>query len=313
MMIQNFKQLLEAAKRISEKRQQPVPVVVAAGQDVAALSALIEAQHKGLASGILVGPEQEIQHCLNELSGEANSKFEIINATDDIEIARQTVEQVHAGRAEILMKGKIKTSILFKAILDKNSGLRTGRLMSDVFVFEFPARSANQFIMITDGGINLAPDLNQKVQLIENAIFVAHALGNPQPKVAVLSAIETINPDLPATIDAAALSKMNQRGQIQGCLVDGPLALDNAISQEAARTKHIDSPVAGNAEILLCPNLETANILAKSTTYFANLPLAHICIGATVPVLIPSRSDSASAKLFSIALSMVVREHQTTP
>jgi phosphate butyryltransferase len=309
-MIKNFDQLLNEAKRISIERDRPVQVVLAAGHDPEALAALLEARELGLANGILVGDEHQIRSTLDTLNVSSTTGFEIISTTNETETAYRSIELIREKRAGILMKGKIKTAALLKAVLDKEKGLRTQRLMSDVFLFEFPARQENQLIMITDGGINLTPDLKQKAQLIENAVVVAHALGNSLPKVAVLSAVEVVNPDLPSTLDAAILTQMNRRGQIAGCVVDGPLALDNAISQRAVQEKGIDSPVAGLADILLCPNIECANMLAKGTTYFANLPLAHTCLGAQVPVLIPSRSDNARAKLLSIALSVVVSYFQ---
>ena len=175
-------------------------------------------------------------------------------------------------------------------------------------MFEFPERKEYKLIMITDGGLNVSVDLNVKVELIRNAVFVAHALGNREPKVAVLSATEFVNPALVSTVDAAALSKMNERGQIKGCLVDGPLALDNAISPTAAAEKGIKSQVAGHADILLAPGIEAANMLAKSTTYFAGFRLAHVIVGSRVPILIPSRADSSDAKTLSIALGMVMSD-----
>jgi phosphate butyryltransferase len=167
----------------------------------------------------------------------------------------------------------------------------------------------NKFVMITDGGMTMAPDLRNKVELINNAVDVAHALGNPLPKVAVLSATEFVLPNLPSTLDAAALSKMNERGQIKGCIVDGPFALDNAVSAEAAGEKRINSPVAGKAEILIAANIESANSLAKSTTFFAGLRLAHVIVGGRVPVLIPSRADKSDAKLLSMALGVIMADY----
>lgn len=308
-MILNFQQLMDAAQNIVKAQGKPFAVAVAAGQDAAAISALTEAARLGIAQGRLVGDEAAIRDTLNQLAPDHGEAFEIIPGTGEPEIALKCIQLIHQGQADFLMKGKIKTGTLFKAVLDKDSGLRTGQLISDVFMFEFSRAVENHLIMITDGGINLAPDLNQKIQIIENAVLVAHALGNPEPKVAVLSAVETVNSQLPSTIDAALLAKMNDRGQIKHCLIDGPLALDNAISPEAAAGKGIQSSVAGQADILLCPNIESANMLAKGTTWFAGLPLAHTCVGATVPILIPSRSDSAQAKLYSIALSIVVSHH----
>jgi phosphate butyryltransferase len=193
---------------------------------------------------------------------------------------------------------------MMKGALDVSLGIRTGRLMSDVFVFEYPR--AGKLLMITDGGLTIAPTLSEKADLIRNAVAVAHALGNPSPAVAVLSATEKPTPAIPSTLDAVELARMNRRGEITGCTVDGPFALDNAIDPEAAREKGITSPVAGNADILLMPTIEAANALAKSTTYFAGFRLSHVIVGARVPILIPSRADKSDAKLLSIALGMLM-------
>jgi phosphate butyryltransferase len=212
------------------------------------------------------------------------------------------------SRGGILLKGSVDTATLLRAVLDEKNGLRTGRLLSDVFLVQYPRRGVNTIVMITDGGVTVAPDLKAKVDLIQNAVAVAHALGNDLPKVAVLSATEFVNPALPSTVDAALLTAMNRRGQITGCVVDGPLALDNAVSFEAAGEKGITSPVAGEADILVAPSIEAANLLAKATTYFAGLRLAHVIVGARVPVLIPSRADKSDAKLLSVALGMVMNK-----
>jgi phosphate butyryltransferase len=231
----------------------------------------------------------------------------ILHAGTSRDALAATIDQVRSGAADMVLKGSLDTGTLMRALLDEKSGIRKGRLLSDVFLFEYPRRTDNRFIMITDGGLNPAPDLADKVALIANAVLVAHALGNRAPKVAVLAASEFVSSGMPATVDAAALSKMNERGQIAGCVVDGPLALDNAISEEAVKEKSIESQVAGRAEILLAPNIETANALAKSTTFFAEYRLAHVIVGGTVPILIPSRADRSDAKLLSIALGMIVR------
>jgi phosphate butyryltransferase len=216
------------------------------------------------------------------------------------------VEAMARGEAGILMKGAVDTAALIKMALKPESGLRTGRLLSDVFVFEYAARPENRLVMITDGGLNIAPDLAAKVELIRNAVAVAHALGNANPKVAVLSASEFVQQNMPSSVDAAALAQMNARGQIQGCVVDGPLALDNVLEKHAAGEKGIRSAVAGAAEILLCPTIECANMLAKSTTYIGNARLAHVIVGARIPILIPSRADKSDAKLLSLALGMMM-------
>lgn len=310
-MIQNFDQLLEAARKISEQAVRPIRIVIAAGNDRAALEAIWDAKQMKLADGLLVGAKEAIWKTLDELDIDRN-EFEIIQAAEETEICQRTVQAIHRGEAEIILKGKVKTATLLKAVLDAEHGLRTGRLISDAFVFEWPERpDPNKLMIITDGGFNLAPDLNQKIQILENAVQVMHALGHSNPRVAVVSAVETVNPSLPSTVDAAILAKMNERGQIKGCVVDGPLGLDNAISPEAAQQKGIQSPVAGKADILLFPNIESANLTAKGTTYFANLRLAHATMGARAPVLIPSRSDTADAKLLTIALNVLISRAAT--
>jgi phosphate butyryltransferase len=256
---------------------------------------------------ILAGDRGIIAQALKEYDIRESS-VEVIDASDVNQALTIAVRLAQQGGADILMKGSVDTSTMMKAVLKEESGLRSGRLLSDIFVLEYPQRVDNKFVMITDGGMTLAPDLRNKVELIRNAVDVAHALGNPMPKVAVLSATEFVVHNLPSTLDAAALSKMNERGQIRGCVVDGPLALDNALSLQAAEEKGITSSVAGRAEILVAANIESANSLAKSTTYFASLPLAHVIVGGRVPILIPSRADKRDAKLFSIALGMIMSE-----
>jgi phosphate butyryltransferase len=308
-MINNFDELIEAAKKISQQKERPIRIAIAAGNDRAALEAIQDAKKMKIADGLLVGNKELIFRSLDELGIDQN-EFEIIEADEETEICRRTIQTIHDGAAEIILKGKVKTATLLKAVMDAEHGLRTGQLISDTFVFEWPNRpEPNKLMIITDGGFNLAPDLNQKIQILDNAVQVMHALGNPNPKVAVLSAVETVNPSLQSTVDAAILAKMNERGQIKGCVVDGPLALDNAISLESAQQKGIQSPVAGKADILLFPNIESANLTAKGTTYFANLRLAHSTMGAKAPVLIPSRSDTADAKLLTLALNVIICKH----
>jgi len=308
-MINTFDELIEAAKKIGQQQERPTRIVIAAGNDKAALEAIQAAKKMNIADGLLVGNKELIFRSLDEL-GIIRNEFEIIAADEETEICRRTVQTINDGAAEIILKGKVKTATLLKAVMHAEHGLRTGRLISDAFVFEWINRpESNKLMIITDGGFNLAPDLNQKIQILENAVQVMHALGNPNPKVAVLSAVETVNPALQSTVDAAILAKMNERGQIKGCVVDGPLALDNAISLESAQQKGIQSPVAGKADILLFPNIESANLTAKATTYFANLRLAHATMGAKAPVLIPSRSDTADAKLLTLALNVIIWRH----
>ena len=299
-MIGNLDQLLRAAQE-----SEPVVVAVAAAQDGAALDAAVDAASEGVATAMLFGERTNILHMLEQRHADA-SVFRIVDAPDASDAARQAVGAVANGDAQLLLKGKIKTGALLSVVLEKTSALRTGQLLSDVFVFENTTRRDDQLMMITDGGVVLKPSLEQKIDLIKNAVTVAHALGKPEPRVALLSAIESVNPNLPSTQEAAILAKMNQRGQITGCIVDGPLALDNAVSPKAARIKGIESPVAGYADILVCPDIESGNMLAKSTTYFAGFRLAHVIMGAAAPIMIPSRSDSAESKKLSIALGKLI-------
>ena len=300
-MIMNFESLLSAAKAFGTKR-----VLVVFPNNEETFEAIRRARAHGLARFLLVGSKKTIEKFMPDALTAAD--IEVHDIEGAFPALRTSLELVAAGKADILMKGGIDTSSLMKAVLKEGAGIRTGRLLSDIFLLEYPERPDNKFIMITDGGMTMAPDLRNKMELIRNAVDVAHALGNDNPRVAVLSATEFVVPNLQSTLDAAALSKMNERGQIKGCVVDGPLALDNAISMEAAEEKGIKSPIAGRAEILVAANIESANSLAKSTTYFGGLRLAHVIVGGRIPVLIPSRSDKSDAKLLSIALGVLMSE-----
>jgi phosphate butyryltransferase len=302
-MIESFDQLLASAVALPPKR-----VAVISPSNVESFEAIREAQKVLRVSFVLMGDAAAIEEGVGK-AGADSSRTEIRNFPDLRGALKGAIEAVKEGEAEILMKGGIDTSMMMKGVLDENSGLRTGHLLSDIFVLEYPPRKGNKFVMITDGGMTLAPDLKNKVELIANAVEVAHALGNRVPKVAVLSATEFVVPNLQSTLDAAALAKMNDRGQITDCIVDGPFALDNAISDDAAAEKGIKSEVAGKAEILIAANIESANSLAKSTTYFAGLRLAHVIVGGKVPILIPSRADKRDAKLLSVALGIIMSEH----
>lgn len=302
-MIGNFHQLLENARTVKGKS-----VVVVFPNNEETFEAIGKALELKLARFILVGKKEICEKFLH--GKETGNTVEIVAKETVQEALRTSIELVRDGKGDVLMKGGVDTSTMMKAVLREDSGLRGERLLSDIFVLEYPERIENKFIMITDGGMSLAPDLKNKIELINNAVEVAHALGNPNPKVAVLSATEFVLPNLPSTLDAAALSKMNDRGQITGCIVDGPFGLDNAISSDAANEKRINSPVAGKAEILVAANIESANSLAKSTTYFAGLRLAHVIVGGRVPILIPSRADKADAKVLSIALGVLMSERQ---
>ena len=305
-MITTFDELMKFAAALPEKR-----VVVVHPKNEETFSAIADGQKSLKARFLLCGDGELIREAL-KLYGIPGSSVDIVHAGNMSDALEAGISLVKEGKADIMMKGSVDTSTMMKAVLKEDTGVRTGRLLSDIFILEFPQHKENNFVMITDGGMTLAPDLRNKVELIKNAVEVAHALGNAKPKVAVLSATEFVVWNLPSTLDAAALAKMNERGQIKGCVVDGPLALDNALSSEAAAEKGIKSPVAGQAEILVAANIESANSLAKSTTYFANLPLAHVIVGGRVPILIPSRADKREAKLFSIALGMIMSEFYRT-
>ncbi len=300
-MITNFEALLSRVQGSGRKI-----VAIANAQDEAALSAFLEARREGFAEGLLFGDKNQIQAILKKLSDGEIPEIPIRHLSTEQEAVREAVRAVSRGEADILLKGKVKTSALLRAALSPDEGLRTGRLLSDAFVFEDPNREGNRLVAITDGGVTIAPDLNQKIQIIQNAVELAHLLGNANPRVALLSAVETVVPDMASTVDAAVLAKMNQRGQIKGCIVDGPLALDNAISPHALQLKGIDSPVGGQADILVAPEIVSANLLAKSTTYWARFRLGHVIMGAKAPILIPSRADTADAKLLSLALGALV-------
>lgn len=301
-MIHNFEQLLDLALSVPKKR-----VVVINPTNSETFSAILAAREIGLAGFTLVGDKKIIDAAL---SGKGAGGIEIIDEPSVGGALRAAIGLIREGSGDILMKGSIDTATMMKAVLEEQAGIRTGRLLSDIFLLEFPDRLESPFVMITDGGMTLDPDLKNKVELIRNAVEVAHTLGNTNPKVAVLSATEFVLPNLQSTLDAAALSKMNDRGQIRGCIVDGPFALDNAISAEAAAEKGIRSPVAGRAEILIAANIESANSLAKSTTYFAQLRLAHVIVGGRVPILIPSRSEKSDAKMHSVALGVIMSDRQ---
>jgi len=263
----------------------------------------LDAEVAGLAEVILVGDRDEVHRIAKQKSFDIR-RMEIIHQPQPREAAYEVMRLVSQGQADIAMKGKVETSDYLRAALSKELGLRTGRLFTHVAAFEIPG--FDRLMFISDAGVVVAPDLEQKVQIVQNAIYVAHALGISLPRVAVLAATEVVNPKVPATLDAANLSKMADRGQIQGGLVDGPLALDNAISPESARIKGIKSEVAGYADILVTPDIEAGNVLAKAITYFAEGKMAGVVVGARCPLIVASRSDTREAKLVSLALGVML-------
>ena len=299
-MLRTFDEVLNKAKDYGPKK---MAVASAGAEDV--LKAVEAARKEGLTDSILVGDKKEIIQ-IAEKMGINPANYEIIDKPDKTETARCAVELVRNKKASILMKGMMGTARLLQVVLDKEIGLRTNRLLSHVYTLEI--KNYNRLLTMTDGAMNISPDLKQKAQIIQNAIYYAHSMGIKKPKVAVVAALELVNPDMPATIDAACLAKMSERGQIVGGIVDGPLAFDNAISKEAALHKGIESPVSGEVDIVLVPNIESGNIFAKGLVYLAKAVPAGLLLGAKAPVVLVSRSDSAQSKLYSIALGVLMSE-----
>lgn len=297
-ILRSFDDVLNAVKDKPPKR-----VAVAAAQDDAVLEAVQGARQQKIAEFTLVGDIEKIKTTAQKLAIPLEDVV-LVHEPDDRKAAYRAVELVSSGQADVLMKGLINTADLLRAVLDKTVGLRTGRVLSHTAVYEAPG--FGRLLMITDGGMNIAPTLQQKADIIQNAVQLAKVLGISPAKVAVLAAVEVVNPDMPATLDAAALTKMADRGQIRGAIVDGPLALDNAINPEAAKHKGIISPVAGQADILVTPDIEAGNMLGKSLVYIAKGKIAGLILGAAKPVVVTSRADTYEAKLMSIALGALL-------
>jgi phosphotransacetylase len=291
--------LAEKPKAISMAVVHPV--------DYNSISGALEAARLDLIVPVLVGPKHKIAAAADlhqlDISG-----LEIVDAEHSHAAADIAVALAKEGRVAALMKGKIHTDEYMRAIISRNAGIRTERRMSHIYVADFP--SYHKPLMISDGAINIFPGLMEKKDIVQNAIDLAHAIEVALPKVALLSATEEINPVIPSTIDAAALCKMADRKQITGALLDGPLAFDNAISRDAAKTKGIDSPVAGDADILIAPDLEAANMLAKQLSYFSDAALAALVLGARVPIVLTSRADGALSRVASCALALLVSEYE---
>jgi phosphate acetyltransferase len=282
------------------QRLAPVPTVIAHACDESSLSGAIEAAEAGIIQAFFVGPAARI-HSVAEKFGIALAGYEIVDVPHSHAAAQKAVELVRAGKAEMLMKGSLHSDELLAEVVRKEQGLRTGRRISHVFVVDVPTYS--KVLLITDAVVNIFPSLEDKVDIVKNAIELAQALELKEPKVAILSAVETVTSKIPSTIDAAALCKMAERGQITGGVLDGPLAFDNAISREAAAIKHISSTVSGNADILLVPDLEAGNMLVKELSFLAGADAAGVVLGARVPIILTSRADSIHARLASCAVA----------
>lgn len=287
------------------KAQQSAAVKVAVAHpcDQVSLESVAEAANLSLIEPILVGPEKRIREVAAQF-GVDISRFEIVDAEYSQDSAAKAVALVREGRAEALMKGSLHTDELMGAVVRGDTGLRTSRRISHCFVMDVPGH--DQPLIITDAAVNIAPDLKSKVHITQNAIDLAHALGQKEVRVAILSAMESVNPDVPSTLEAAALCKMADRGQITGAVLDGPLALDNAISAEAAAIKKITGPVAGKASVLVVPDLEAGNMLAKSLSFLADADAAGIVLGAKVPIILTSRADEETARLASCAVAQLL-------
>ncbi|HTT09626.1 MAG TPA: bifunctional enoyl-CoA hydratase/phosphate acetyltransferase [Burkholderiaceae bacterium] len=292
-----YEQLLEQCKQLA-----PIPTAVVHPCEASALEGALDAKRLGLIAPILVGPAAKIASVAKQagldLTGER-----IVDVPHSHAAAEKAVALVRSGEAELLMKGSLHTDELMSAVVSRESGLRTSRRVSHVFIMDVP--TYHKVLIVTDAAINIAPGLEDKADICQNAIDLAHTMGLERPKVAILSAVETVTSKIPSTIDAAALCKMAERGQITGGLLDGPLAFDNAISREAAVTKGITSEVAGDPDILLVPDLEAGNILAKQLNFLANADSAGLVLGARVPIILTSRADSVRSRIASCAVGMM--------
>src|SRR5215510_3019310 len=293
-----YEQLLERCKKL-----EPISTAVAHPCEQTALEGAVDAGQKGLIKPILVGPEAKIREIAAK-HGIDLGHAQIVDTPHSHASAAKAVELVRQGQAEILMKGSLHSDEILGAVVAKETGLRTGRRISHVFIMDVP--TYHKVLIVTDAAINIAPTLEDKVDIVQNAIDLAVSLGRDKPKVAILCAVESVNSKMQATLDAAALCKMAERGQIKGGILDGPLAFDNAISKDAAKTKGIKSSVAGDPDILLAPDLEAGNILAKQLTFLANADSAGLVLGAKVPVILTSRADSVRSKIASCAVATLV-------
>ncbi|MBO6890375.1 MAG: bifunctional enoyl-CoA hydratase/phosphate acetyltransferase [Roseibium sp.] len=299
----HFNRMIELTKTLPS-----LPTAVIAPDDPNSLEGALMAKEEGLIHPILIGARDRIEAAAKEL-GEDISSCDLIDVEDEMEAAGRGVQMVHEGKVKAVMKGHLHTDHLLHHVVKRDGGLRTRRRISHVFVMDIPGRKTP--VLISDAAINISPDLNTKVDITQNAIDAACALGLETPRVGILSAIETVNPAIPSSLDAAVLSKMAERGQITGAVVDGPLAMDNAIDVQAARTKGITSLVAGHAEVLIVPNLESGNMLAKELTFIAHAEAAGLVIGAKVPVMLTSRADDGRARLASCALALLYTHWQS--
>lgn len=296
-MFRSLDDLVEAARRTG-----PVRIAVAAAHDADVIEAMKQAQAIGLAEGVFVGHAEKIR-AMASSAGFDIPQDRILHEPDVAAAARKAVALIRDGQARLLMKGKIGTAALIKAVLDKEAGLRTGRLLSQVIVFQVPG--IDRLMLMTDAAINIAPTLEQKAEICRNAIEVAHAIGIAAPNVALLCALEFVKEDMPATVDAAGLTQMNRRGQITGAYLEGPIALDVPLSKFAADRKGIDSPLTEHTDVFICPDIEAANILYRAILYFAHGESGGVVVGAKAPLILLSRAETPDTKIRSIAIAML--------
>lgn len=305
MPIKSFPELTAAARQLG-----PARIAVAAADDADVLEALREAEAMGLATGVLVGDRDKVQAAADSV-GYRTAPDRLIDEPDVAAAAARCVSLVRGGAAELIMKGKLVTADLIRAVLDRDNGLRTGRHLSQVIVFSVPG--FDRLMLMGDAALNIAPTLEQKASICNNMVGVAHALGIERPNVVALCAYEKVNPAMPATVDADALKQMCQRGEIPGAYVEGPLALDAPLSRFAAERKGIDSPVVGNSDVFLLPNIEAANILYRAILYFAGGESGGVVVGARAPLILLSRAETPITKIHSICLALLVNKYQSSP
>ncbi|NLY76560.1 MAG: bifunctional enoyl-CoA hydratase/phosphate acetyltransferase [Tissierellia bacterium] len=299
MTIKNFQQLIERVSNFEEKKK----VIVVAAHDEHTLEAVFKAKGDNLVEPVLIGDKEKIEEILKK-HGFTLGEESIIHIPDEREAAYKTVELINEKKADFIMKGKIQTADLLKAVVDKEKGIRTGRLMTHFAILEVPAY--HKLLVITDGGMVMYPTLEQKKGIIQNAVDVLLSLGYEKPKVGVLAAVETANPKMPEAVDGAELKKMAERGEIENCIVEGPISYDLSMSKESAEIKGYDSPVVGDVDVLIAPNIATGNVLAKSLIYSGNAKMAGFIVGAKVPVILTSRGSTSEEKYLSIVLAAAV-------
>ncbi len=293
--LENIKVFIDLAKSKTKRR-----IAVAAAEDEPVLEAVKNAMNAGIVEPVLVGDKEKVEAIASQIGFDIGN-IELINEPNPSKACRKAVSLIREGKAEILMKGLVGTADLLKAVLDKENGLRKGSVISHIAFFETP--SYHKVFVVTDAAMNVAPEFKEKVAIINNAVDAYHRLGIEKPKVAVVGAVEAVNEKMEATVHAAMLTVMNKRGQIKGCLIDGPLALDNAVSKEACEHKKIETEVGGDVDIIVLPDIEAANVLYKSLNFLGGAKSASVIMGASVPIVLTSRADTDEAKLDSIALA----------